>query len=127
MNFQEKKLYHQIHPVKLGVDIAATPVSLYFAWEHAVLPALLLAFVPPLIVSFWMMKWPPDLGTLKSSPFGRYIKVYMTPLIETIRFLTLFPMAYGAWVHNAWFIVLGLAILAVAWCNGLIWKRLDQV
>ena len=44
----------------------------------------------------------------------------MTPLIEVIRLLTLVPMAYGAWNHDLRFIALGFAILAIAWCNGLI-------
>lgn len=95
----KKKLYHQIHPLRLGTDIAVTPISLYFMWQHAILPALLVAFVPPVIVSLGMMKWTPDLEPLKNSSLGKYIKVYMTPWIEAIRFLTLVPMAYGAWVR----------------------------
>lgn len=41
MNFEEKKLYHQIHPAKLGTDIGVTPISLYFLWVHALWPAVL--------------------------------------------------------------------------------------
>jgi hypothetical protein len=48
MDFREKKLCHQIHPRKLATDIGVTPLSLYFVWEHRVLPALLVGFVPPL-------------------------------------------------------------------------------
>ncbi len=126
MNFEEKKLYHQIHPVKLFTDIGVTPLSLYFVWNHDILPAVLVAFVPPLVVSLSMMKWTPDLNQLKDSPLGKYIKEYMTPLIEAVRFLTLVPIAYGAWVHNVWPIFFGLVILVIAWCNGLIWKHRNQ-
>ena len=122
MDFREKKLYHQIHPVKLATDIGVTPLALYFFWEHRVLPGLLVGFVPPLIVSLAMLKWTPNLEKLKRSAFGRYIKKYMTPFIELTRLLTLVPMAYGAWSHDFRFIVLALVILVVAWCNGLIWK-----
>jgi len=120
MDFREKKLYHQIHPLKLVTDIGVTPLALYFVWEHRVLPALLVGFVPPLVVSLAMLKWTPDLETLKRSAFGRYIKKYMTPFIEMTRLLTLVPMTYGAWSHDSRFIVLGLVILLFAWCNGLI-------
>ena len=120
MDFQEKKLYHQIHPLKLATDIGVTPLSLYFVWEHRVLPALLVGFVPPLVVSLAMLKWTPNLEKAKRSAFGRYVKKYMTPFIELNRLLTLVPMAYGAWIHEFGFIVLGLVILAVAWCNGFI-------
>ncbi len=73
MTLQEKKLYHQIHPLKLATDIAATLPFLYFLWEHKPLPALLVGFVPPILVSAAMMKWTPDLETIKHSRFGRYV------------------------------------------------------
>jgi hypothetical protein len=120
VDFREKKLYHQIHPLKLATDIGVTPIALYFVWEHRVLPALLVGFVPPLVVSLAMLKWTPDLEKLKRSAFGSYIKKHMSPIIELIRLLTLVPMAYGAWSHDSRFIVVGLVILVVAWCNGLI-------
>src|SRR5215831_12697396 len=123
MNFQEKKLYHQIHPLKLATDIGVTPVATYLLWQHEVWPAVLVAFVPPVVVSLGMMIWTPDLEWLKNSALGRYMGQYMTPLIELVRFLTLVPIAYGAWSHDMGFILLGLAILSVAWCNGLLWKR----
>ena len=44
----------------------------------------------------------------------------MTPAIEAIRLLTLAPMAYGAWNRDFRFIVLGLVLLALAWCNGFV-------
>lgn len=100
MDFREKKLYHQIHPLKLATDICVTPLSLYFVWAHRVLPAVLVGFVPPLVVSLAMLKWTPDLEKLKRSSFGRYIKKYMTQFIELTRLLTLVPMAYGAWNHD---------------------------
>src|SRR5262249_11124062 len=78
MDFREKKLYHQIHPLKLATDISVTPVSLYFVWKHRVLPALLVGFVPPILLSLGMLKWTPDLERLKRSRLGRYIKSYMT-------------------------------------------------
>jgi hypothetical protein len=43
MTFQEKKLYHQIHPLKLATDIGATVPFPYFLWHHQV--ALALPFI----------------------------------------------------------------------------------
>ena len=87
MDFREKKLYHQIHPLKLATDIGVTPLSLYFAWAHRVLPAVLIGFVPPVVVSLAMLKWTPDFERVKRSAFGRYIKKYMTAFIELTRLL----------------------------------------
>ncbi len=123
MSFQEKKLYHQIHQLKLATDIGATIPFLYLLWDHKLLLAFVVGFAPPIVVSAAMMKWTPDLERIKRSWFGRYIRRYMTSAIEAIRFLSLVPMAYGAWLHQPGYIAFGLAILIAAWCNGLIWKR----
>jgi len=120
MNFREKKLYHQIHPLKLATDIGVTPIFLLFLWHHHIARALLVGFVPPVIVSGAMMIWPPDLERLKNSSLGNYVSKYMTPTTEAIRLLSLAPMGWGAWIHNFWLIALGLTIVAAAWCRGLI-------
>jgi len=122
-NFAEIKLYHQIHPAKLTTDIAAAIAFLFFLWRHEVGLALAAGFIPPVIVSGAMMIRPRNLEKLKNSPVGRYIAKYMTPTIEAARLLSLVPMAWGAWTHHVWLIVLGLAVLSLAWCNGLIWPR----
>jgi hypothetical protein len=123
MTFREKKLYHQIHPLKLATDIGVTFPFLYFLYLHEIILALLVGFIPPIIVSSWMMIWPPDLERIKNSRFGGYIKKYITPIVETIRLLTLAPMAYGAWFHEPIWILVGVVILVLAWCNGLVWKK----
>lgn len=55
MDFWE--LYYQIRPLKLATDIAVTPLFLYYLWEHRVLTALLIGFVPPFLMSLGMLKW----------------------------------------------------------------------
>jgi hypothetical protein len=93
MDFREKKLYHQIHPLKLATDIGVTPLSLYFVWEHRVLPALLIGFGPPLVVSLAMLKWTPDLEKLKrimsfvwsSTPLGRLLAATNTASFDVSR------------------------------------------
>jgi len=122
MNIQEKRLYHQIHPVKLATDIGVTFPFLYFFWLHQVWLAFAIGFIPPIIVSTVMMVLPPNLEKRKKSALGKYIKRYMTPVIETIRLLTLAPMAYGSWTHDVFPIVIGVVLLVVAWCNGLIMR-----
>jgi|SRR5215469_5579301 len=120
MDFWQRKLYHQIHPLKLATDIGVTPISLYFLWEHRIAPVVVIGFVPPVVVSVTTMIWPPHLERLKRSVLGQYISKYMTRTVEVIRFLSLVPMAWGAWIHNFWMIVLGLVILLLAWCSGVI-------
>jgi hypothetical protein len=120
MDLQEKKLYHQIHPFRLMTDIGSALMFLFFLWGRRLVLAIVVGFVPPVIVSVAMMIWPPGLERLKRSALGRYISKHMTPSIEVVRLLALVPMAWGAWVHNSWLIMLGCVILLLAWCNGLI-------
>jgi hypothetical protein len=108
-NFKELKLYHQIHPIKLGTDIASAIAFLFLLWRHKIAPALLI--------------WPPNVENVKNSPLGKYVSKYMTPTIEVVRLLTLVPMAWGAWIHHIWLIVLGFVVLLFAWCNGLFWPH----
>jgi hypothetical protein len=126
VNFRDWQLYHQIHPLKLAIDVGVTPVALYLLWTHRLLPALLVAFVPPIVVSLAMIRWRPDLEALRQSALGRYIGKYMTPVVQAVRLLSLVPMAYGAWVHDFTFIVVGLVILALAWGNGLTRRVLSR-
>ena len=76
MDSREKKLYHQIHPFKLATDIGVTPIFLFFLWHHHIARALLVGFVPPIIVSGVMMIWPPNLEKLKNSRLGNYVSKY---------------------------------------------------
>lgn len=122
-NFSERRLYHQIHPIKLATDIGSAIAFLFFLWQHRIARALAAGFAPPIIVSGVMMASPLDLEKLKNSRLGRYVSRYMTPAIEVVRLLTLVPMASGAWTHHIWLIVLGLAMLLMARCNGLIWAQ----
>jgi len=107
MNTREKSLYHQIHPLKLATDWSTGLIALYLLWQHDLLPALVVAFVPSVIVSLVLMQWV-NLGAYKQSSFGAYISRYMTRLMETIRVAGYVVMAIGAWYHMAWLIPLGL-------------------
>jgi hypothetical protein len=123
MTFRERVMYHQIHPLKLATDIAVTPIALYLLWIHRVWAAIGVAFIPPVIVSTLMLAWPPNLERIRDSAAGQYLRQYMTPLAQLIRFLTLAPMAYGAWTHSVWPICLGVVVLVATWSNGLLFPR----
>jgi len=120
MDFRDKMLYHQIHPLKLATDIAVTPISLWFLWHHRIKAALVVGLIPPIAVSVAMMIYPPDLQSLKNSSLGKYVSKYMSPAIEVVRLLGLIPMVVGTWIHEPWFIALGLLVVLFAWGYGLL-------
>ncbi len=119
MTLQDKRLYHQVHPLKLGTDISAQLVSLYFFWGHNVALGLAVMFLPPIVASLVIMNTS-DLTSIKQSALGHYLKRYMTPAMEGIRFAGTVPMILGAWFHLWWLIPLGFAITLGGWVRGLL-------
>ncbi|MBV8338848.1 MAG: hypothetical protein JO343_02765 [Candidatus Eremiobacteraeota bacterium] len=118
MNNRDKYLYHQIHPLKLFTDIAAGIVGLIPLWHHQVTLALLILFVPPIIVSLLLVRFA-DLEPYRTSKFGRYVASNMTPAAQGIRVLGMLVMTVGAWLHALWAIAVGFAIVAFGWLRGL--------
>src|SRR5215468_5386340 len=108
MNFADKVLYHQIHPLKLGTDILASLVSLYFFWQHKFFIGLILHLAPPIIASLAVI-YAFDLDPQRQSAFGQYLKRSMTHAIEAIRLIGDIVMVLGAWFHSVPLIGVGLA------------------
>jgi hypothetical protein len=121
MTLQEKILYHQIHPLKLAADIGCEPVSLYFFWRHNLLLGLITHFAPPIVASLWLILRA-NLEAYKSSPAGAFLRRHMTRMVEAIRLTGDILMAVGAWIHLPSLIVLGVAIIVLAWASGFMRK-----
>ena len=122
MNFADKVLYHQIHPLKLGTDILASLVSLYFFWQHRLVVGLLLHLAPPLIASVVII-YMVDLEPQRQSTFGQYVKKMMTHKIEAIRLGGDIVMVLGAWSRSLPLIGVGLAIVIAGWLSGSVWTQ----
>jgi hypothetical protein len=126
LTLQEKELYNQIHPAKLAVDIGSTPFSLYLFWQHELLPAILVAFIPAIIASAIIMKYV-DLEPYRLSSLGRYVNKYMTRAMEGIRSLGFIVMIAGAWFHIWLLLPAGLLMVLLGWLNGVFAKWLTRV
>lgn len=122
MNFQEKKLYHQIHPIKLLTDWVTGGFSLYLLWSHQIITALIVMFVPSILVSILIMRYV-NLEKMKKSSFGNYLQRSMTRNMEIVRFGGFAIMILGAWFHVFWLIVCGLIIVFIGWFRGMIGKK----
>lgn len=119
MTLQEKSLYRQNHPAKLFTDWITGIIALYPLWQHNLVTALWIAILPPIIVSLVIMRFA-DLEKQKQSSFGRYLRQYMTRLVEAARLAGYGIMAVGAWYHSVGIIVLGLIVIILAWLRGVI-------
>jgi hypothetical protein len=119
MTLAERVLLHQVHPAKLAADIGAAAVPLYFFWQHQLWLGLITYFAPPVIASGLLLHYA-RLEGYAASPVGNYLGRYITRTVEAVRFAGHLAMVLGAWLHRPWVIALGLAVIAVAWANGLI-------
>ena len=126
MTPQEKILYHQIHPVNLCTDISAEVVSLYLFWQHRLIAGLAVMFIPPVIVSALIIRLA-NLEPYKQSAFGRYVRVYMTPLVVAVRLLGTVVTHIGAWYRIPALIPVGLIIVLVGWLRGILWPKSSSI
>lgn len=122
MTLQEKALYHQIHPLKLGTDIISAVVSVYFLWIHNLPAALLVMFLPAFMASAILIN-ATDFTWIRDSAVGRYLKWSMTPAMQALRLAGMLPVSLGAWFHQPLLIALGLAMVLFGWLRGLIFPR----
>jgi hypothetical protein len=118
MTFAERALYHQIHPAKLFADISTALLALDLFWRHALAPGLLIALVPPVLVSAVLIR-EADLGRYRSSPMGAYLRQFMPPWVQAVRLFGVWVAFYAAWHHFAPGVVSGVALVAICWANGI--------
>jgi len=121
MNIIDKTLYHQIHPFKLTTDVVAAFAAVYLLWLHLVVEGILVAFVPSLIISLFMLKLM-DFEKQKQSRLGKYVKKYMGKGTDTVRSIGFLVMLVGSWFHFIWLVVIGFVVIVFVWLKGLIFK-----
>ncbi|HUI29925.1 MAG TPA: hypothetical protein VLX91_06880 [Candidatus Acidoferrales bacterium] len=122
MNIIDKTLYHQIHPFKLTTDVIATFAAVYLLWVHLIIEGLIVAFVPSLIISLFMLRLM-DFEKQKQSRLGKYLKKYMGRGADTVRSVGFVAMLVGGGFHFPWLIALGFLSVLLSWLNGLIFTR----
>ncbi|HTO95058.1 MAG TPA: hypothetical protein VMM80_11780 [Bacteroidota bacterium] len=120
--FRERIVIHQVHPLKLATDWLTGIAAGWLLWNHELVAALLLGFVPSIVVSFYMTMRV-DLGRLAETPLGRYVASPRTRPSDGIRFLGLAIAWWGAWVNLVLPIVGGLAVILFGWGKGLLARR----
>ena len=122
MDFNEKVLYHQIHPAKLAADLIGSIVSTYLMWRRKFTWAMLAAFVPAFLASVLVISYA-DLERRKHSPFGRYMRRYMDRrVLDGWRFFGQVLMWGGAWYRVGKLVPIGAATVLAAWVSGL-WRK----
>jgi hypothetical protein len=120
LTLKEKILYHQVHPLKLAVDIGCEPVSLYYFWRHDILLGLATHFIPPIAATLLVIRYV-DLEPYKSSKTGGYLRRHMTAGVQAVRLIADLGMIASAWRHQPLLIVAAVVAIVAAWGSG--WLR----
>jgi len=118
MEFAERVLYHQIHPLKLFTDVSTAFVAAALLWAHRFGEAIIVGFVPAIVVSAMLLRWA-DLEPYRASRFGHYVSRFMTRGVEAARFAGLLPLWIGAWYRSPIVMVAGVVWIAGCWLWGL--------
>jgi hypothetical protein len=119
VTLKDKILFHQVHPAKLGTDVAAAVVSLYLLWQHELALGLLVHFIPPPIASAAVMGFA-SLDRYRNSSVGGYLRRYMMPGAQAARLIGNLITVPGAWFRSPLTVAAGLLVVAVAWSYGLV-------
>jgi hypothetical protein len=118
LTFRERVLYHQIHPAKLFADIATALVAIDLFWRHALVPGLIIALLPPVLVTL-VLVGEAELERYRSSPMGAYLRRFMPPWAQAMRLFGVGVAFYASWHHFPAGIYGGLGLVALCWANGL--------
>jgi hypothetical protein len=118
LTFRERVLYHQIHPAKLFTDIATALVAIDLFSRHQLVPGLIIALLPPLLVSAVLVQ-EGNLGRYRSSQMGAYLRRFMPPWVQAVRLFGVALAFYASWHHVPAGIYGGLALVAICWANGV--------
>jgi len=123
MTIQEKKLYHQIHPLQIATDVLTGFGALYLLWIQEPFWGICVAFVPSTVVSLYIIARI-DLEKYKDSRFGVYLRKYVSSKsADWGRFGGFVIMLIGGWVRLWWIAAAGFAAILYVWLNGLIGNR----
>jgi hypothetical protein len=122
MTRQEKLLYHQIYPAKLLADWIPGMGTIYLMWRHQLVATLVITFGLAFLATFLVIQ-AVDLKPYRDSRFGRYLKKYMSPFWQGVRFSGQVMIWIGAWDHRWWLMGLGLFVIIFGWAHGLIFPQ----
>jgi len=118
MRLAEGALIHQVHPAKMGADVAAAVVSSALLWRDHPRAAVAVRCVMPLAASAVVLSVA-DLDRLSRTRRARYVLAHMPPSAQALRLAGDALMGLGAHRRSAPLLLAGAAIIAAGWSHPL--------
>jgi len=123
VTLEEKKIYSQIHPIKLVTDLVTGFGAVYLLWLHYLIVAVCVAFIPSTVVSFYLIA-KVNLEKYKNSSFGTYLRRNIaSKSSDWIRFGGFVVMLTGGWINMLWLSAVGFLIILYVWMMGLLFTK----
>jgi hypothetical protein len=111
-------LLHQVHPLKVGADVAADVVSVRLMWQRRPIAALLVAHALAAAGSTVVLRR--DLSWLAATRRGRYVASHMPPTAQVLRYAGQCLAWRAAYGRRPAGIALGHLLVVAGWCHGLV-------
>jgi hypothetical protein len=120
MNRMDRNAYvlHQVHPLKLGADVAADVVSVRLMWARRPFAALLVAHALAVAGSAVVLRHDPS--WLAGTRRGRYVLSHMPLTAQALRYAGQCLAWRAAYRRRPAGIALGHLLVVAGWCHGLV-------
>jgi len=118
MRLAEGALIHQVHPAKIGADVAASVLSNALLWQARPRSAIAVRVLLPLAGSAAVLNLA-DLDALARTRRGKYVLVHMPPSAQAVRLAGDVLMGIGARRRSATLLLAGAAVVAAGWSHAV--------
>jgi len=118
MRLAEGALIHQVHPAKIGADVAASVLSNALLWQARPRSAIAVRVLLPLAGSAAVLSLA-DLDALARTRRGKYVLVHMPPSAQAVRLAGDVLMGIGARRRSATLLLAGAAVVAAGWSHAV--------
>lgn len=121
MRLSDGAVIHQVHPVKIGADVAASVISNALLWHDRPTAAVAVRMIVPVAGSAAVLGLA-DLDNLTRTRRGRYVLAHMPPSAQAVRMAGDAVMGVGAYRRSAALLVAGAMVIGIGWAHAL-WPR----
>jgi hypothetical protein len=118
MRLADGAVIHQVHPAKIGTDVAAAVVSNLLLWHDRPTAAMAVRLILPVAGSAAVLGLA-DLDGLSRTRRGRYVMAHMPPAAQAVRLAGDAMMGLGAYRRSVMLVLAGAGMIGVGWSHAL--------
>ncbi len=121
MRLADGAVIHQVHPAKIGTDVAAAILSNTLLWRDRPTAAVAVRLILPMAGSAAVLGLA-DLDGLAQTRSGRYVLAHMPPSAQAVRLAGDALMGVGAYRRSGLLLLAGAAVIGAGWSHAL-WPK----